>query len=234
MISVLRRRREAAERRAHSFFSIDDKGIAFLREQWNDAIERFVAEPREVTAVFDLLVERYSEKGRVYHNLSHVSALLAQAAELRTELKDYDAVRFAIWFHDAIYNTHKTDNEDKSAEWARSALVNLSVPASTAERVREMILATKDHRALQLSRDALLFLDLDLAILGASSDVYQHYRRAIREEYSWVPRMLYRRARKKILTSFLDRGAIYFSERMSSRLETQARRNIQAELDELS
>jgi len=215
------------------FFSISAQAVVLLGQEWNRATEKFAQDPAETAAIFDLLVKQYSENGRVYHNLSHVSALLAQAAELQTEIEDYDAVCLAIWFHDAIYNTHKTDNEEKSAKWASSALANLSVPAPTVESVREMILATKDHRPLQLSGDARLFLDLDLAILGASPDVYRHYSRAIREEYSWVPRILYRRARKQILKGFLDRDAIYFSQLMSSRLELRARSNIEAELKEL-
>src|SRR3712207_8201655 len=42
--------------------------------------------------------------------------------------------------------------------------------------VREMILATKEHAAKGLPRDAQLFLDADLSILGSAPQVYERYR----------------------------------------------------------
>ena len=57
----------------------------------------------------------YRAPDRHYHGLSHIEALLALAQEYRTALSDPDAVEAAIWFHDAIYDSRRSDNETRSA-----------------------------------------------------------------------------------------------------------------------
>lgn len=180
-----------------------------------------------------MLAQKYSEARRAYHNLSHIQALLRHAESFRHELQDYDAVAFAIWFHDTIYNPRKGDNEEKSAELAAEMLRKLTLPHETVAAVEQMILATKKHELLNDSADLKLFLDFDLSILGTSEDVYQCYSQTIRKEYSWVPYFLYRQGRKKVLESFLYRDQLYFTETMKALYETQARQNIETELSRL-
>ena len=64
----------------------------------------------------------HSERHRKYHNLSHVYALLNDADIYEKEIRDFNAVCFAIWFHDVIYQTRRNDNEEKSAEFALNIL----------------------------------------------------------------------------------------------------------------
>ncbi|HEV2666536.1 MAG TPA: hypothetical protein VG324_16580, partial [Blastocatellia bacterium] len=99
---------------------------------------------------------------------------------------------------------------------------------------QEMILATKHHRADDLSWDVKVFLDLDTSILGAPEDIYKEYSRAIRKEYSWVPGFLYRKGRMKVLNDFLGRERIYQTEEIRAKYETQARHNIAEEIRTLS
>jgi predicted metal-dependent HD superfamily phosphohydrolase len=160
--------------------------------------------------------------------------LLALAESINDNIKDRDSVAFAIWFHDAVYNTRRTDNEEKSAELAASVLADLQVPDEEISRVREMIIATKEHRFEIGSDDMKTFLDLDLAILGVEPSIYREYREAIRREYKWVPAFMYRRARKQILEGFLKRESLYFTTEMAARFEGQARLNIEAEIRHLS
>lgn len=214
-------------------FQIDEDGKEFLRQHWAGVCANYGASPAEVEAAFALLVQKYSEPRRAYHNLSHIHALVQHAESFRHELQDYDAVAFAIWFHDAIYNPRKGDNEEKSAELAAEMLRKLSLPRTTIAAVEQMILATKKHELLNDSADLKLFLDFDLSILGTSEEMYQRYSQAIRKEYSWVPYFLYRKGRKKVLESFLTREQLYFSDVMKARLENQARRNIESELRQL-
>ena len=64
----------------------------------------------------DELVRAYEAADRHYHDLRHIEALLALARD--QPLLDSAAVEAAIWFHDAIYDTRRNDNEERSAKLA--------------------------------------------------------------------------------------------------------------------
>jgi predicted metal-dependent HD superfamily phosphohydrolase len=49
-----------------------------------------------------------------------------------------------------------------------------------------MIRATEKHDSSSLDADGKLFLDLDLGILAAGTEVYKRYAEAIRQEYSFA------------------------------------------------
>jgi predicted metal-dependent HD superfamily phosphohydrolase len=182
---------------------------------------------------FASIVERYSCAGRVYHTLSHVKALITLDEELKAG-EASDALMFAIWYHDIAYDTRRADNEEKSAELAGNALGRLGVPIGTINDVEKMILATKHHDAANLRSDGELFLDLDISILGAPPRLYKEYSSAIREEYEWVPWPIYRDGRSKILSGFVQRPSIFFTNRFNAKYENQARTNIEGELNEMS
>jgi predicted metal-dependent HD superfamily phosphohydrolase len=205
-----------------------------LHAQWVSLASRYASAPSVIESLFNSIVEHYSEKNRAYHNLSHIQSLLSLSEALSDKIQNQDALYFAIWFHDVIYDTKRSDNEEKSAEFAVEALASLGIPEQTTALAREMILATKHHRADDLSWDIKAFLDLDTSILGAPEEIYNEYSSAIRREYSWVPDFLYRKGRVKILNDFLGRGRIYYTEEIGTRYELQARRNIAEEIRTLS
>ncbi|MBL8169630.1 MAG: hypothetical protein JNJ50_15850 [Acidobacteria bacterium] len=215
-------------------FQLSDAERESLRGEWLALLSAYACSAEKASAGFDALAAAYDEAGRCYHNLSHVWALLRLAADYQTALTDYNAIRWAIWFHDAVYNARSSDNEERSAAWAVQLLPEFAVPAETVTFVERLILATKSHHAAELNADARLFLDLDLAILGATETTYARYAAAIRREYKWVPKILYRRGRRKVLAGFLERSAIYLTPQLAGRFEAQARRNLQLELAELS
>jgi predicted metal-dependent HD superfamily phosphohydrolase len=219
---------------AKNYFLIGGHDTDFLRAQWISLTSRFAAGASVVEGLFNAITEHYSEGGRAYHNLSHIQSLLALSETLLDEIQNQDALYFAIWFHDVVYDTQRPDNEEKSAEFAADALARLGVPEPTVAVVREMILATKHHRGEDFSWDMKAFLDLDTSILGAPEEIYQEYNRAIRKEYSWVPDVLYREGRTKVLNDFLRRDRIYHTEEIRAKYETQARHNIAEEIRELS
>lgn len=217
-----------------NYFLIGRHDTDFLHAQWISLTSRFTARASVVENLFYAIVQHYSEKTRAYHDLSHIQSLLALSESLLDKIQNRDAHYFAIWFHDIIYDTRKSDNEEKSAEFAAVALADLEVPEQTIAVVRDMILATKHHRAAGLSWDMKAFLDLDTSILGAPEEIYQEYSRAIRKEYSWVPDALYREGRVKVLNDFLGRDRIYHTEEISAKYEAQARHNVAEEIRFLS
>jgi predicted metal-dependent HD superfamily phosphohydrolase len=179
------------------------------------------------------LAARYAEPHRAYHTLQHLRECFVQlepAGDLAEQLAE---VQLAVWFHDAIYDTHAHDNEERSARWAREALVETGVGRDTAERVERLVLATK-HNATPEGADARLLVDVDLSILGADSARFWEYERQIRDEYSWVPETTFRERRAQVLTSFLERPSIYSTPRFAARLERRARENLSRSLQQLA
>ena len=163
------------------FFSVDEGDVTLLKHQWENLLSAYTSETTTKDKLFQVLAERYSEKDRFYHNLSHVKALLSLFESLADKLQDHNAIQFAIWFHDAVYDTKRNDNEEESARLSAEILSKVQVSKVTIESVQKMILATKTHSGKNLSEDAKLFLDLDLDILGTSKEIYKEYSRAIRE-----------------------------------------------------
>lgn len=216
------------------FFSLGGATAANLKSGWFKLFPAISHEDERIIKIFDYLVQKYSEKHRYYHNLSHVSSLLCAAENFKEKFVDYRSARLAIWFHDAVYEPKRTDNEAESARLAAACLEKLEMPEKLIEKIQRMILATEKHDAKSLDFDDRLFLDLDLGVLGTDKKTYGEYKRAIRREYSFVPFFLYRRARRRILENFLSREFLYFTEEMREKCERHARRNIANEIKELS
>jgi predicted metal-dependent HD superfamily phosphohydrolase len=209
----------------------DDR--AFLSVRWRELSAPYAAGDEVASRWLARLSDFYAGPGRFYHNLRHVAEVLRLLEASREHARAFAEVCFAAWFHDAVYDTLRGDNEELSAELAAEALAELRAPAETAGAVRSLILATKRHEAGSASPDAPLFLDADLSILGAPAELYLQYSAAIRREYAWVPEETYRRERKRILQGFLRRERLYFTDPMRERFETRARRNVGDEIESL-
>lgn len=172
----------------------------------------------------------YRGPGRHYHGLAHIEAMLALAREHRAELADPEAVEAAIWFHDAIYDSRRSDNEARSAALAAERLSPLASRERLANIVA-MIEATATHALPDLpddpaKRDTALFLDMDLSILGAPPAAFDSYEKAVRREYAWVDDKAWRSGRAAVLRKFLARPSIFHTDIFRDRYEAQARKNI--------
>lgn len=183
-------------------------------------------------ALFDELVAAYAEPNRAYHNWRHIEFCLDQFEQVRALAIEPAMVEIAIWFHDAIYAPQRADNEERSAAWALSALAHAGVEPAAGQRVAELIHATKHNHPPQ-DRDTALLVDIDLAILGQPSALFEQYEQAIRQEYGWVDEALFRRRRAAILQQFLDRTRIYSTESFYGQYEGQARRNLANSIERL-
>jgi predicted metal-dependent HD superfamily phosphohydrolase len=174
----------------------------------------------------------YTDSSRHYHNLTHLENLYTQLLPVKNNIENWDAVLFALFYHDAVYNTLKHNNEEKSAELAQEHMQLIRVPPATIDRTVAHILATKAH-VISEDNDTNLFTDADLSILGAPSDAYIQYTEQIRKEYRFYPDLVYKPGRRKVLQHFLGMERIYKTEYFFARYEEQARRNIAAELQRL-
>lgn len=192
-------------------------------------LELGVPQPAQI---FEDLQAAYTEPGRFYHSSEHVADCLRLLKRHRELANRPAEVEIAIWFHDAVYDSRRSDNEQASAAWAERYLCSQGVAGSAVERVAEMILATKSH-AGPLESDSQLLVDIDLAILGQPLERFEAYDRAIRQEYAWVSDADYREGRYAVLDRFLGRTAIYGTETFRNLYESQARENIARKLVEL-
>jgi predicted metal-dependent HD superfamily phosphohydrolase len=149
------------------------------------------------------VISGWKSWGRRYHTLEHLNAC----------------------FHDAVYKTWKSDNEAMSAQWAARFLSTHDAAPDVVDRVTKLIMATT-HSVGDLAGDAALTVDIDLSILGQTTDIYDQFEINVRKEYWWVPKKRFVAGRIAILKSFLNRPVIYHWPAMHDRLETRARENL--------
>src|SRR5579864_605057 len=115
-----------------------------LDRQWLEMLKPFAVPRPLAETTFTQLVAAYSESGRFYHNLSHIEDVLTTIGRLMGNTR-HPALHFAAWFHDAVYDTRATDNEEKSAVLAATRLIEMHIPDSIAAATEHLILLTKNH-----------------------------------------------------------------------------------------
>ncbi len=202
-----------------------------LQTAWIQLLEKYGLPASASMPVFRVLDAAYSSPDRHYHTFEHLNEMFLVAGKLSAITDDPRRVQLAIWFHDAVYNSHAKDNEVRSAELAENLLGPIGVPRSELEGLTRLILVTAHQTITQApDREAAILLDADLAILGSPLDRYRRYAEDIRREYAWVPDSEYRMARTRVLEQFLTRKRIYWNDAAHEELDAQARDNLRLEL----
>ncbi len=176
---------------------------------------------------------RYAEPHRRYHDLAHLDQVLRRVDELAAHASDIDAVRLAAWFHDAVYDIGAEDNEQRSADLARTVLRELRVGDAVVAEVERLVRLTATHDPSDSDADGAVLCDADLAILAADPAGYSSYAEAVREEYADVVDPAFASGRAKVLRSLLDRPSLYRTSYAHARWEESARANVAAELERL-
>lgn len=171
------------------------------------------------------LILAYEEPQRAYHSYQHIRDCFEVFANLSALVQQPWEIRIALWFHDAIYDPKRSDNELRSAEWAKETAIRFGVSPAVADRIHALVMATR-HQAVPVDPDQQVLVDVDLSILGAEWYRFAEYERGIRWEYRWVPRPLFNQKRKAILKSFLAREWIYNTRECRERYEQTARANL--------
>lgn len=209
--------------------------ISNLHKEWLQLGEKYCKDSLSLDSIWMKIKKKYTEKKRYYHNLNHINWMLQLAEENKNQIVDMDVLLFSIWFHDIIYKSSKKDNEEKSADFARSTLQKFSIKEVRVDKVCELILSTKAHQVqLKEDGDNAFLLDFDLSILGQGWEVYHNYIHKIRKEYSIYPDFLYKPGRKKVLLSFLNRETLYFTGKYRVLYEDKARENLEREINLLT
>lgn len=182
--------------------------------------------------VFEELLARYQEAHRAYHTREHLEECLRLLDEVWDQCDHPEEVAIALWFHDAIYQPRRSDNELASAQRLASVGHALGVAEQSIERMHALVMATRHDVSVE-QPDAQLLVDIDLSILGASPERFDAYEAQIRREYRWVPGPIYRIKRAEVLEGFLARPRIYATAPLRHRFEARARTNIARSLARL-
>jgi len=176
------------------------------------------------------LLARYAEPARHYHDLSHLDEVLRGVDELADHAADPDVVRLAAWFHDAVYDPQRSDNEQRSAELATMVLTRLRVDPARVGEVARLVLLTADHAVAVDDRDGAVLCDADLAVLASDAARYATYAAAVRREYAHVPDADFAAGRAAVLRGLLAQEPLFHTPSGHASWEAAARANLTAEL----
>jgi predicted metal-dependent HD superfamily phosphohydrolase len=174
------------------------------------------------------LVAAWSEPHRRYHDLAHLAAVLGLVGQL-AGATDPDAVRLAAWYHDAVYDPARQDNEQVSAQRARAGLRGL-VPDERITEVERLVLLTAGHDPEPGDANGAVLCDADLAVLAGPPDAYAAYASAVREEYGHLSDDEFTSGRIAVLESLLALPVLYRTPEAARQWTDTARANLTAEL----
>lgn len=187
---------------------------------------------------FAALEARYKEPQRRYHTLDHIMDCLCIFDQVRQEVFDRArrnggqvdlmvavVVELALWYHDAVYDPRRKDNEAQSAAVFAKHAVQAGLEPALVDRVTGCILATQ-HRVPPGTLEEQFVVDIDLSILGREESVFDVYERGIREEYAHIDGPAFCAGRTAFLRGILARETIYATSYFRARFEAPARANI--------
>lgn len=179
------------------------------------------------------LMEAYGDPSRGYHDLRHLAEVLEHVVALLAggEPADRDAVLLAAWFHDAVYDGAR-DDEERSAVLAETELAGV-VPELAGE-VSRLVRVTASHRPDDRDANGRVLCDADLAILAAGPERYREYVDGVRREHSALGDADFRRGRAAVLRGLLDKPTLFHTAVARQQWEDAARANVARELADLS
>lgn len=176
--------------------------------------------------------QAYSAPGRYYHDPRHLDEVVARFADVARTLgwQSPREVLLALLFHDVVYVATRHDNEAASADIARASIGRwLAGDAVDIDRVVALVLLTARHGTLtpaDVDRDAALFVDIDMSILGAAPARFDEYERDVTREYAAIPPDIYAAGRRHFLTRVLAGDRIFLSDHFAAELDAPARANL--------
>lgn len=200
-----------------------------IKTLFAQAIYKYTDDPELKHFLWKDIERRYSGFGRHYHTVAHLEHIAKELFRHPEKFLNPDTIVFSIVYHDVIYNILKTNNEERSADYARRNLSKTSFPAEETDRCISMILATKTH-SITNDPEINLFTDADLSILGADPNTYVTYTEQIRKEYFVYPGSIYNPGRRKVIEHFLRMERIFKTDSFFNTYEEQARKNLTSEL----
>lgn len=181
---------------------------------------------------WEVISHEYNSTNRFYHNLNHLESMFLMLEKQKNDIKDWDSIIFGLVYHDIVYDSFKSNNEELSAIFANRELSSLNVKIDRIQKVEELIISTKTHER-NVDNDVNIFLDADLSILGSEINTYNIYSKNVRIEYVRYPSYVYNKRRIKVLEYFINLETIYKTDYFKIHFERTAKENLIRELTEL-
>ncbi len=205
-----------------------DNGAARFTKLWR----RCVASPPspDGAKVYADLHALYTASYRHFHNLGHIQDCLRLVDEVASLLVDRDAVEFALWFHDAVYETGAKTNEVRSADMFLDVTKGASFMFRNA--VCGHILATRHSGAVH-DHDRCYIVDIDLSGFGAPWESFMRSGALLREESASQSDAEYHAGQLVFLNGLRQRPHFFATDYFRSRYEATARENLDRLLAEL-
>lgn len=178
-----------------------------------------------------ILVPAYTND-RHYHTLRHVEYMLKHVEDFRgVSHPDRNLVKWAIWFHDIIYDATRNDNEERSANVMADFMRAIGMPDEHIETMKWLILVTT-HKGTPGTYLEEIICDLDLREFVSD----RQYKNAeeVRLEFSHVSDEEYDEGRIKFLDWMLSKECIYHTDLYRETLEAQARQNLLKEKESIN
>lgn len=207
----------------------------FLSERFNSLMDR-IAKQKDIDLFEDIykqLSASYKQVTRHYHTLKHIEDCLNVFKEVSATCPNPNAVEYAIWYHDIVYEPMGHDNEALSTHRAHFDAGRIKADQSLVKHIERLIMATQ-HKVPPVEDDEKCICDCDLAILGADDASFAHYEEGIRKEYPSIPEIVFREERIKILERFLKRDRIFHTALLFDKYEKKARINLEKSIALLS
>jgi predicted metal-dependent HD superfamily phosphohydrolase len=195
---------------------------AGLLSHWADLVPQWPDGGAEILA-------RYAEPARRYHDVSHLRAVLAAVAALSAEAEDVHAVTLAAWFHDAVYDVRRGDNEEQSALLAEGLLATAGVDTALVREVARLVRLTATHDPVRGDANGAVLCDADLSVLAGDEEAYRAYAYAVRAEYGEVSDEDFRAGRIAVLDRLLALPVLFRTSLGHAQWEAAARRNVSRE-----
>ena len=194
-----------------------------LMQRWNRLLP---ASPE----LGERLLECWNEPHRRYHDRRHLLQVL-EALDLLGGPDVPAPVALAAWFHDAVYAGQPGADEEASARLAEDLLPAAGAGAAATAECARLVRLTALHDPARGDRHGEMLADADLAVLGREPGRYRAYLAEVRAEYAHLSDADFAAGRRRVVARLAAADPLYRTARGRDLWETQARRNLRAELD---
>jgi len=148
------------------------------------------------------LEKLWTSNDRYYHNIKHLERIISfiqfQISFKELSLVEKHTLLLAAFFHDAIYDPKRKDNEDQSIKFFKESYIGKD--GIMVEKVSDLIEVTK-HRKRPIKRLERLIWNADNAGFKDGFEQLKKTDSLIQKEYKHLSKIAYKDGRIKFLES---------------------------------
>ena len=114
-----------------------------IEKVFTNLTRQYTSDDKLINKLWNEISTAYSKSNRYYHTLQHLESLLRYLEDVKHQITNWNAVLFALYYHDIVYNALKHNNEEKSAALASKRMTEIDMDADTLNKCINIILATE-------------------------------------------------------------------------------------------